>query len=434
MVFRSTAAGQPQPPARSYYADTAAPWPARPALDGDPAADVCVIGAGMSGLCAALFLAARGYAVRVLEQHATGFGASGRSGGQLIAGFAAGMDAVRAQLPSTEAQVYWDLGTEAVTLVKDLIHQHTIACDFTPGYIEVALKARHVAELEESAADWARLGYRGLELWDQATTRQRVASDRYVGAVYDPGGGHLHPLNYTLGLATAAERAGAVIHESTPMLDFEETADGVTVRTPQGRVRARWLILCGNAYLWRTVPAIGARIMPVGTYIIGTAPLGEARARALIPGNEAVSDTNFVLNYFRLSADHRLLFGGRVSYSRVEPASVAQAMRRTMLWTFPDLRDVPVEYAWGGYVAITVNRLPHFGRLGRRTLFAQGFSGHGVGLTSLAGQVMAEVVAGQEERFDLLARIRHLPFPGGRLLRTPLLVAATMVHRIRDWL
>jgi gamma-glutamylputrescine oxidase len=232
----------------------------------------------------------------------------------------------------------------------------------------------------------------------------------------------------------AAERAGAVIHEGTPMRGFAESADGVAVTTPHGTVRARWLVLCGNAYLWRTVPAIGSRIMPVGTYIVGTAPLGEARARAMIPGNEGVSDVNFVLNYFRLSADHRLLFGGRVSYSRVEPRSVAEAMGRTMRHAFPDLAAVPLDYAWGGYVAITVNRLPHFGRLGRRTLFAQGFSGHGVGLTSLAGRLMAEVVAGQEERFDLMARIRHLPFPGGRVLRTPMLVAAMMVHRIRDWL
>jgi len=393
-----------------------------------------VIGAGMTGTTAALHLAERGYRVRVLEEHVTGFGASGRSGGQLIAGFAAGLGPIRAQLSPTEVQAYWDLGEEAVTLVKDLIQRHAIACDFAPGHIDVALKRRQVAELEEMAEEWGQLGYKGLEMWDRATTQARVASSRYVGALYDPGGGHLHPLNYTLGLAAVAERAGAIIHEATPMMGFEETADGVSVRTPHGTVRARWLILCGNAYLWRRVPGMGSRIMPVGTYIVGTAPLGEGRARALIPGNEGVSDINFVLNYFRRSSDHRMLFGGRVSYSRVEPASVARAMRRTMLGAFPDLADVPVEHAWGGYVAITANRLPHFGRLGTRTLFAQGFSGHGVGLTSLAGRLMAEVVAGQEERFDLFARIRHLPFPGGRLLRTPLLVAAMAVHRVRDWL
>ncbi|MQX37119.1 FAD-dependent oxidoreductase [Roseospira navarrensis] len=423
-----------QTPPRSWYTESAHPRAPRPALDGDTTTDVCVVGAGMTGTAAALHLAERGYAVRVLEEHVIGFGASGRSGGQLIAGFAAGLEPIRAQLGPAEVQAYWDLGEEAVSLVKDLIRRHNIACDFAPGHVDVALKRRQVRELEETAEDWARMGYRGLQVWDRATTQSRIASSRYVGAVHDPGGGHLHPLNYTLGLAEAAERAGAMIHDSTPMLGFEETDTGIVVRTPHGTVRARWLILCGNAYLWRTVPAIGSRIMPVGTYIIATAPMGAARARAMIPGNEGVSDVNFVLNYFRLSADHRMLFGGRVSYSRVEPSSVAQAMRRTMLGAFPDLSDVPVDFAWGGYVGITVNRLPHFGRLGRHTLFAQGFSGHGVGLTSLAGRLMAEVVAGQEERFDLFARIRHLPFPGGRLLRTPMLVAAMALHRVRDWL
>ncbi|KAA5605621.1 FAD-binding oxidoreductase [Roseospira marina] len=419
---------------RSWYTDTTAPSPLRPPLTGDTETDVCVVGAGMTGAAAALHLAERGYRVRVLEEHITGFGASGRSGGQLIAGFAAGLGPIRSQLAPDEVQAYWDLGTEAVTLVKDRIQRHGIACDFVPGHIDVALKPRQVADLVDTAEEWWRLGYKGLEVWDRRLTQSRVASARYIGALYDPGGGHLHPLNYTLGLAAAAERAGAVIHEATPLVGFEEQGDRVAVQTPHGVVRTRWLILGGNAYLWQRVPSIGHRIMPVGTYIIGTAPLGEERARALIPGNEAVSDVNFVLNYFRMSSDHRLLFGGRVSYSRIEPASVARAMRRTMLATFPDLSDVAVDYAWGGYVAITVNRLPHFGRIGRRTLFAQGFSGHGVGLTSLAGQLMAEMIEGQEERFDLMARIRHLPFPGGRRLRTPLLVAAMAVHRVRDWL
>lgn len=430
----STAVRAPHSPPASAYTETAAVGPSAVPLEGAVAADVCVVGGGMTGTSAALHLAERGYAVRLLEAEGIGFGASGRSGGQLIAGFAAGMRPVRAQLGEAAARRYWDLGTEAVTLVKDRIARHGIACDFAPGHVDVALKARQVRELEETAEEWAALGYDGLVLWDQARTRTRVASPRYRAGLFDPGGGHLHPLNYTLGLATAAAQAGAVLHEGTPMTAFEETADGVLVHTPRGSVRARWLILCGNAYLWRQVPAIGARIMPVGTYMVGTAPLGAERARALIPGNEGISDINFVLNYFRLSADHRMLFGGRVSYSRVDPHSVAHAMRRTMLHVFPDLADVSVTHAWGGYVAITVNRLPHLGRIGSRTLFAQGFSGHGVGLTSLAGQLMAEVVAGQEERFDLMARIRHVPFPGGRWLRTPMLVLAMMVHRVRDWL
>lgn len=418
----------------SYYTETARPAPSRPPLRGDTEVDAVVVGGGMTGCSAALNLAERGLSVRLLEAHGIGFGASGRSGGQLIAGFGGGLDAARAHLSAGEVQDYWDLGTEAVAQVTDRIARHGIACDFVPGHVDVALKARHVRELEAMAEDWTARGYPGLELWDRARTRERVASEAYVGALYDPGGGHLHPLNFTLGLAAAAEAAGAVLHEGTPMMTFGESPDGVVVRTPEGTVRARWLLLAGNAYLWRKVPAIGRRIMPVGTYIVATEPLGAARARALIPGNEAVSDCNFVLNYFRRSADHRMLFGGRVSYSRVEPLNVAEAMRRTMLTVFPDLSATRVDFAWGGYVAITLNRLPHFGRLGSRVLFAQGFSGHGVGLTSLAGALMAEVVAGQEGRFDLMARIRHMPFPGGAMLRTPMLVAAMMLHRVRDWL
>ena len=417
---------------RSYYTETASPAPLRPSPRGNVKVDAVVVGGGMTGCSAALSLAESGLSVRLLEEHGIGFGASGRSGGQLIAGFAGGLDRVRAHLSADEARDYWDLGVEAVSRVTDRIARHGIACDFAPGHVDVALKARHVRELETMAEDWTALGYPGLALWDRTRTRERIASDAYVGALHDPGGGHLHPLNYTLGLAAAAEAAGAILHEGTPMTAFEDTGDGVLVRTPEGTVRARWLLLAGNAYLWRRVPAIGRRIMPVGTYIVATEPLGEARARALIPGNEGVSDCNFVLNYFRRSADHRLLFGGRVSYSRVEPSSVAEAMRRTMLSVFPDLSTVRVDCAWGGYVAITVNRLPHFGRLGRRVLFAQGFSGHGVGLTTLAGALMAEVVAGQEARFDLMARIPHMPFPGGALLRTPMLVAAMMLHRLRD--
>ena len=316
----------------SYYSETAHPAPRRsPPQDGAVEADVCVVGAGMTGLASALHLAERGYRVRVIEADRVGFGASGRSGGQLIAGFAAGLGPIRAQLDPASVQAYWDLGEEAVTLVKSLIERHAIACDFVPGHVDVALKPRQTRELEEIAEDWTRMGYRGLDLWDRAKTRDRIDSARYVAGLYDPGGGHLHPLNYTLGLAEAAERAGVVIHEASPMTGHAESADGVVVETPWGRVRARWLVLAGNAYLWRAVPAIGSRIMPVGTYMMATEPLGEARARRLIAGNEAVTDLNFVLNYFRLSADHRLLFGGRVSYSRIAPHNVAGAMRRTML-------------------------------------------------------------------------------------------------------
>ncbi|ABC21820.1 NAD(P)/FAD-dependent oxidoreductase [Rhodospirillum rubrum] len=418
----------------NWYSDTAISAPERPPLAGEARADVCVVGAGMTGSAAALFLAERGLSVRVIEAESVGFGASGRSGGQLIAGYAAEMATVERLLPEARSRLYWDLGVEAVDLTRALVARHAIACDFTDGHIHAGFKPRHIGALEEMIRGWEGYGYPGLEWLDGAAIGRAVAAPGYLAGVRDRRGGHLHPLNYTLGLAKAAEAAGAVFHESSPYLGHEETAQGVVVRTPAGLVRARWLILAGNAYFKDRPRGLAATVMPVGTYIIATEPLGEARARALIPGGEAVADIAFVLNYYRLTRDHRLLFGGGVSYSRIDPLSIRRTLGATMVRTFPQLAGVGLSHAWGGHVAITVNRLPHFGRIGKRCLFAHGFSGHGVGLTGLAGKLMAEVVAGSEERFDLMARIPHLSFPGGRSLRLPLLVLGSTWLRLRDLL
>ncbi len=421
------------PHAPSYYAASALPAPERPPLSGEVTADVCVVGGGMTGCAAALHLAERGYRVVLIEGQRIGWGASGRSGGQLIAGYATDMSKVEKHVSPSDAKTLWDMSVEAIDSVKERITAHSIACDYQPGHIHVGIKPRHCRELEELAEEWGRYGYGGLEYLDTAAVQRRVASDRYICGLHDPRGGHIHPLNYTLGLAAAAERAGVVIHEATPMVRWEEGRPA-TVVTPQGRVTADWVILAGNAYIWETERRLGRTIMPVGTYILATEPLGEARAASLIPRNEAVADILFVLNYFRRSADHRMLFGGKVSYSRIDPRNVGAAMRRTMVHYFPQLADVAVDYAWGGYVDITVNRLPDFGRLAPNVLYAQGFSGHGVGLTTLAGRLMAETVAGQAERFDLIGRLPTIPFPGGTLFRTPALVLAMAWRRLRDLL
>lgn len=423
----------PAPHPRSWYAATATPAPTRPPLRGTVEADVCIVGGGMTGCSAALHLAERGYRVVLLEGERVGFGASGRSGGQMIAGYNRDQDTIARLVGADDAHRLWDLCEESLSLTRELIGRHGIACDLTDGHVTVGTKARHAADLREMMDEWAGLGRRDLEWWDRDTTRSRIASPHYLCGVKDPHGAHLHPLNYTLGLAAAAEAAGATLYEGSAMTAWEPGEPAV-VRTADGEVRARFVLLCGNAYLWAQERRLGRAIMPVGTYIVATEPLGEERACALIAGNEAVADANFVLNYFRLSSDHRMLFGGRVSYSRLEPASVAETMRRTMVDVFPQLRDVRVEHAWGGFVAITMNRLPHFGRLGSNVLFAQGFSGHGVALTGLAGRLMAEAVAGQAERFDVFGRIPHAAFPGGTLFRTPMLVLGTLWHRLRDML
>jgi gamma-glutamylputrescine oxidase len=265
--------------------------------------------------------------------------------------------------------------------------------------------------------------------------RSVLATDRYLGALYDSNSGHLHPLNYTLGLAAAAQSLGVQIYGGTRALSFAPAGnDKVRIATPHGEVRARFLVLCGNVFLGPTAPSLAAKIMAVATYIVATEPLGAARAQELIANNAAVSDMNWVLDYFRRSADHRLLFGGRVNYSGLKSFDAPSATRARMLGVYPQLQDVRIEYAWGGDVDITLNRAPHFGRLAPNIYFLQGFSGHGIALTGIAGKLVAEAIGGTAERFDVFARIPHADFPGGMALRRPALVLAMLYFRIRDML
>jgi gamma-glutamylputrescine oxidase len=325
----------------------------------------------------------------------------------------------------------WDVSIEGLALMRALIARYRIECDWVDGTLLTAVKPRHDRELRRELEELQeRLQYRSVRYLPRDEVCSLLATRRYIGALYDSNGGHLHPLNYTLGLAAAAERAGVRIHEDTRALGFTSAR----VRTPAGEVRARYLVLCGNVYLGDTAPALTRKIMAVGTHIIATEPLGAQLAQQLIANNAAVSDMNWVLDYFRRSADHRLLFGGRVSYSGLASFEVPRATRARMLAVFPQLADARVEYSWGGYVDITLNRAPHFGRLMPNVYFLQGFSGHGIALTGIAGKLVAEAVAGQAERFDVFARIPHRDFPGGALLRRPLLVLAMLYYRLRDLL
>lgn len=416
----------------SYYAASASALPDYAALDGEARADVCVVGAGLTGASCALELARRGYRVRVLEACRVGWGASGRSGGQLIFGYSCGEDTLEKLLGLHDARTLWEMSLEALDLVRERVREYDIDCDLAPGHLHAAVKPRHLRELQAWARQLQdRYGYRGVELWDRESLRSRLASERYVGGLYDPNSGHLHPLNYTLGLVQAADRAGVVFHENSRVIRIRSGREPEVI-TGRGSVRCRHVVLAGNAYLGDLNGRLAARIMPVGTYIGASRPLAPARAEALIRGNFAVADTNFVLDYYRLSADHRMLFGGRVSYSTLEPPHLTTAMARRMLNVFPQLADVAMEFAWGGYVGITRNRAPDFGRIEKNVFYAQGFSGHGVALTGLAGKLMAEAVAGTAERFDLFSRIPHRDFPGGARLRTPALVLAMLWYRLRD--
>ena len=421
--------------ANSYYAATAHAAPARQPLRGDVEADVCVVGGGIAGCSTALHLAERGYRVVLLEGRRIGWGASGRSGGQAIFGYAAGQDKLIAEVGREHARRLFDLSVEALDLLRDTVARHSIDCDLHWGQVHVAVKPRQVDELQawrdELASD---CDYRTLRWMDRDETRALIASDRYLGGLIDTRSGHLHPLNYTLGLARAAEAAGALLHEGSQVIGLDH-GDVVTVRTAEGRVRVKHVALCCNAYIDdRVSKKLRNRIMPVGTYIVATEPLGAERLRTILRENVAVTDVNWVLDYFRCSADHRLLFGGRVSYSGLDPLGTERATRARMLAVFPQLADARIDYAWGGYVDITMSRAPDFGRLAPNVYYLQGFSGHGIALTGLAGQLVAEAIAGQAERFDLFAKLRHRDFPGGAALRMPALVLAMAWFRLKDLL
>ncbi|WP_425259491.1 NAD(P)/FAD-dependent oxidoreductase [Rubrivivax sp. RP6-9] len=423
----------------SYYAATADRGPGFPALRQPASCDVAIVGGGLAGLSAALELRQRGFDVVLLEAHEVGWGASGRNGGQAIHGLACDQDEIERQLGLDEARRVWAMSIEALDLLRERIAAHGIACDWRDGYLGLATNARKGAGL----AAWAErigsvYGY-PLQRVAAADVGRWIASPRYHSGIHDPRSGHLHPLKYTLGLARAAAAAGVRIHEHTPVQALQQGAAPV-LRTAGGTLRARQVLLAGNVYLHGIAPQLEPRIMPVGTYIACSEVLPDAVADSLIPSRSAVCDTNFVLDYFRTTNDQRMLYGGRVSYSTMTPANLAESMRRRMVHTFPQLAGTRVDYAWGGFVDISMNRAPDFGRLpaaagsAANVYYLQGFSGHGLALTGLAGRVVAEAMAGDARRFDVFARLRHRPFPGGALLRTPALVLGMAWYRLRDLL
>jgi gamma-glutamylputrescine oxidase len=419
----------------TYYAASAQVPPPTASLAGTLSADVCVVGGGIAGCSAALALAERGYRVVLLEAQRIGWGASGRSGGQAIFGTAAEQSTIEQLLGMDDARRVWDLTLEGLALLKRRIEHYRIDCDWVDGWMLAACKPRQWSEIQSWQQTMARrYDYSSTKLMDRAEIRSTVATERYVGALYDSNSGHLHPLRYTLGLARAAAEAGVDIHESSRVLSYSRRERRIRVITEAGAVDCAQLVLAGNAWLGETAPLLQRKLMSIGSYVIATEPLGQQRARELIANNAALCDANWIIDYFRLSSDHRLLFGGRVNYSMLNVRAVAPATRARMLNVFPQLRDVRVDYAWGCLLDITLNRAPHFGRLDPDVYFLQGFSGHGMALTGIAGQLAAEAIAGTAERFDVFSRIPHRNFPGGMLLRRPALALAMLWYRLRDLL
>ncbi len=418
--------------ATTYYRASAHAAPECPPLDGDGSVDVCIIGGGFTGLSAALELSRKGLSVQVLEAGPIAWGASGRNGGQICTGFSKGMGAFEHALGKQAARDAFKVAEEAKGLIVERIAAYGIDCDLKWGYLLTAPKPSHMAGLAEERDELAGYGYDKLELLDKARLEARLATTVYHGALADSGAGHLHTLNYAIGLAGAVVREGGRIATHTAVLKVEPGAR-VKVVTATGTVAAAQVVVACNGYLGHLIPRLDAKVMPVASYVIATAPLGEERARGLIRDNDAVGDVNFVTDYFRRTADHRILFGGRCSYSGIDPKDLAANMRPRLMRIFPQLSDVGIDYAWGGHIGITYNRLPDAGRIGSNIYYAQGYSGQGVALAGMFGKLMAEAIAGEAGRFDVFTRIRHAPFPGGPLRRAALTVGM-LYYRLRDLL
>ena len=424
----------------SYYLASAIGHRARPQLNGARDADVCIIGAGYTGLSCALHLAKAGLKVVVLEAQYAGFGASGRNGGQVIPGQRVDQIELERRYGDARARALWHLALEANALVRALIAAHGIDCDVTPGHIVAAVRDAHARELERYVEHLAKhYAYSSARYVPASEMPSLVASKNYKGGVYDTAGFHLHPLNYALGLARAADEAGVVILEHSPATkvgrDEEiriDTGSYIYSNAIQGTVTAKFAVVACNGYLGNLVPELSHRVMPISNYIAATEPLGEARAKALIPSGAAVADTKFVLDYYRLSADGRLLFGGGETYGDRDVENAAEIVRPHILRVFPQLADVRVEYAWGGRLAITIPRLPHVGRLTPNLYFAQGYSGQGVAIATLVGKLIAEAIGGQAARFDVYESLKVPALPGGALLRKPLLTLGLLWYALRD--
>ncbi|OWU72574.1 NAD(P)/FAD-dependent oxidoreductase [Marinibacterium profundimaris] len=415
----------------SWYVASAELPPERPALDGDARVDVCIVGGGYTGLSAALHLAEAGRSVLLLEAHRAGFGASGRNGGQLGGGQRVTQDVLEKRHGPETARQLWELGDEALTLVKDLIARHDIDCDLRPGVAEMASSAAEVTHLHHYAEFLAdRYGHTQTEVLDAEAGHALCPSPVYKGGLIDWSSAHLHPLKLALGLARAAEAAGARICEGTRVTGIEDGAQ-VRVKTDTGTVTADHVILACNGYLGGLEPRVAARVMPINNFIAATEPLGE-RTADVLTRDVAVADDLFVINYFRLSVDGRLLFGGGESYGYRFPADIAATVRKPMERIFPHLKGVRIDYAWGGTLAITMQRLPWMARLSPRILTASGYSGHGVGTATHAGKLMAQAVQGQSEGFDTFSALPTPVFPGGTALRSPLLALAMSWYALRD--
>lgn len=406
-----------------------------PPLLGEAQADVCIIGGGFSGVNTAIELAEKGLSVILLEASQIGWGASGRNGGQLIRGVGHDLDQFTNVIGEQGVRALKLMGLEAVQLVRQRVEKHQIACDLTWGYADLANKPRQLDDFRADMEELRGLGYSApMQVLEAHEVHQVVNSNFYAGAMTDMGSGHLHPLNLLLGEAAVAQQLGVQLCEQSEVTRIDY-GPRIKVHTGSGMVSAGQLVIACNAYLRDLQPQLSGKVLPAGSYVIATEPLGEERARSLIPQNMALCDQRVALDYYRFSADHRLLFGGACHYSGRDPADIAAYMRPKMLRVFPQLADVKIAYQWGGMIGIGANRLPQIGRLPEQpnVFYAQAYAGHGVNATHLAAKLLGEAISGQASQgFELFDRVPHMTFPGGKHLRAPLLALGMMWQQIKE--
>ena len=414
----------------SYYAASVNHVTDYAPLRGEQSADVCIIGAGFSGISTALHLAERGYYVRVVEANRVGWGASGRNGGQIIGGIS-GESKMATYLGEEGERIVWDMRWAGHDIIRERVQTYGIDCDLKWGHMDVAIKPRHLRDQQEEFEELEKRAfpyeYRHLSKEEVVAT---IGTDAYIGGLLNMGNGHVHPLNLCIGEARAAESLGATIHEQSPVLGIEEGKRPCVV-TEQGSVNADFVVLAGNAYHF-VEPRLRGHLFPVNSFIIASEPLSQDQVATLNPKDLAVCNPNVVLEYFRLSADMRLLFGGRFNYFGLEPEKIRKFMIPKMQRVFPQLKGIRIDYAWGGTIGVTVSRVPQLGRLADNILYMQGYSGHGVNVTHLAGQIVAEAVAGTMERFDIFAGIRPVLIPGAHLFRKPMVSLGMLYYQIKD--
>jgi gamma-glutamylputrescine oxidase len=415
----------------SFYAASALDKTQRPQLTQELSCDICIIGAGYTGLSSAIHLAEQGFKVIILEGSRIGFGASGRNGGQIVHSYSRDMDFIERNYGKDTGDAMGAMAFEGAKILRRFVSQYDIQCDLKQGGIFAAGTNKQLDEMVAKKALWEKHGHNDLEMLDQQGISNHVGSQRYVGALLDKSGGHFHPLNLALGEAAAFESLGGIIFEDSKV---ERVIEGNKPKllTENGSVTCDYVVVAGNAYLGDLIPKLEQKAIPCGTQVLTTAPLTISQQQDLLPTDHCVEDCNYLLDYFRLSGDGRLIYGGGVTYGAREPSKIEAMITPNMLKTFPQLKGVKIDHAWTGNFLLTLMRLPQFGRIGSNIYYMQGYSGHGVTSSHLAGKLISEIITGQAERFDVMASLPQYPFPGGKLLRVPYTAMGAWFYNMRD--